>query len=102
MATPNQTNQPNKEQNTPSTPTTPSAQSAQSAQGERQQQVPTSRESTRGGTPARSRPASSGLSPWGAYGGGPFALMQQLQGEMDRLFEDFGFGRSLLSPASSA
>jgi HSP20 family protein len=38
-----------------------------------------------------------GLAPADAFTN-PFALMHQLQSEMDRLFEDFGFGRGLLSP----
>jgi HSP20 family protein len=75
---------------------------------ERAQQVPISREgeresrqqSARGGSPMARRVASGGLAPFGAIGN-PFALMYQLQSEMDRLFEDFGFGRSLLSPVAA-
>jgi HSP20 family protein len=80
---------------------------AQRAQGDRAQDVPVSREarreagrnterdSGRSGALARQRGASAGLAPYGAFGS-PFALMHQLQSEMDRLFEDFGFGRSPL------
>ena len=36
-------------------------------------------------------------SPWA--GGSPFTFMRRFSEEMDRLFEDFGFGRGLLTPA---
>ena len=75
-------------------------------QTDRVQSVPMSREGGResgrgaesgGGSLARSRMPSMGMAPFGGLAS-PFALMQQLQGEMDRLFEDFGFGRGGLSP----
>jgi HSP20 family protein len=47
-----------------------------------QQTVPQRRES----------PLSTGLF------GGPFGLMRQFAGEIDRLFEEFGFGRGRLAP----
>ncbi|HEY7545091.1 MAG TPA: Hsp20/alpha crystallin family protein [Blastocatellia bacterium] len=33
------------------------------------------------------------------WSGNPFTLMSRFADEMDRLFEDFGFGRSMLAPA---
>ncbi|TMH06320.1 MAG: Hsp20/alpha crystallin family protein [Betaproteobacteria bacterium] len=33
-------------------------------------------------------------SPFGGYGGGPFSMMRRITDEMDRLFENFGLGRS--------
>jgi HSP20 family protein len=37
---------------------------------------------------------SGSLSPYGAYGAGPFSMMRRITDEMDRLFESFGLGRS--------
>jgi HSP20 family protein len=34
------------------------------------------------------------------FGGGPTAFMQRFRDEMDKLFEDFGFGRNWLAPWS--
>jgi HSP20 family protein len=88
-------------------PSTQAAQGAQGAQGpqtERQQQVPTSREAGRGGGALARTQRPSGVSPWGAPAGGfgnPFALVQQLQNEMDRIFEGFGLGRGFPSPFAS-
>ena len=41
------------------------------------------------------RRGSSALSPYGGYGSGPFSTMRRITEEMDRLFDSFGFGRSL-------
>jgi HSP20 family protein len=46
----------------------------------------------------------SSLSPFyggGGYGSGPFSIMRRISDEMDRLFENFGMGRSLF-PGQSA
>jgi HSP20 family protein len=32
------------------------------------------------------------------FGAGPFSMMRRMQEDMDRLFNSFGFGRSLMSP----
>lgn len=48
-----------------------------------------------GGGPLSMRGGSS-LSPYygsSGYGGGPFSVMRRISDEMDRLFENFGFGR---------
>src|SRR3712207_1075587 len=34
------------------------------------------------------------------FGGSPFTFMRRFSEEMDRLFEDFGFGRGWLAPAT--
>jgi HSP20 family protein len=45
------------------------------------------------------RRGPSAPSVWaGPYGGSPFGLMNRFAEEMDRLFEDFGMGRSWLAP----
>ena len=48
-----------------------------------------------GGGPLSTRSGSS-MSPYygsSGYGGGPFSVMRRISDEMDRLFENFGFGR---------
>jgi HSP20 family protein len=56
-----------------------------SQRGQGWQQPSGSALQTRGGTFA---------SPFGGYGGGPFSMMRRITDEMDRLFENFGLGRS--------
>lgn len=82
---------------------TQSSQGSQSGQArtssDRERPVQTSREQGRGTNVARrsssntsmSQPTSSGL----GLAGGPFGLMRQLSDDVDRLFEQFGFGRAL-------
>jgi HSP20 family protein len=65
---------------------------AQRRQGEGQrgqswQQPSSSALQTRGG---------GSVSPYGAYGAGPFSMMRRITDEMDRLFESFGLGRGFL------
>jgi HSP20 family protein len=48
---------------------------------------------------ALQRRGSTSMSPYsggfeGGYGGGPFAMMRRISDEMDRIFENFGMGRS--------
>ncbi|HXT04716.1 MAG TPA: Hsp20/alpha crystallin family protein [Casimicrobiaceae bacterium] len=47
----------------------------------------------------RSRGGTSSMTPYSSassgYGGGPFSVMRRITDEMDRLFENFGMGRSL-------
>jgi HSP20 family protein len=50
----------------------------------------------RGGSQSMS-PYSGGYS---GYGSGPFSVMRRISDEMDRLFENFGFGRSLFPSES--
>ena len=45
---------------------------------------------TRGGSQS-----TSPYSGYSGYGSGPFSVMRRISDEMDRLFENFGFGRSL-------
>ena len=57
--------------------------------------------SGQGGALAR-RGGWSSMSPYGAeyesgYGSGPFSIMRRISDEMDRFFENFGMGRSLMS-----
>jgi HSP20 family protein len=71
-----------------------------SATGERQRSIQTSNEQGRGPGMARrpqSTPGSSGTT------GSPFGLMRRMAEDMDRLFEDFGFGLPgfALAPALS-
>jgi len=56
-----------------------------SQRGQGWQQPSGSALQTRGGTYT---------SPFGGYGGGPFSMMRRITDEMDRLFENFGLGRS--------
>jgi HSP20 family protein len=48
---------------------------------------------------ALTRGGSSSMAPYfggySGYGGGPFSVMRRISEEMDRLFENFGFGRGL-------
>jgi HSP20 family protein len=47
---------------------------------------------------AMTRGSSQSMSPYSGYSGygsGPFSVMRRISDEMDRLFENFGFGRSL-------
>lgn len=129
MTTPNTTDRTTREQQAGQRPaegatTTSGAASGQPArattpgeprgtQGERAQQVPVAqegrqppretrremqREPSGGGAPVRRRETGRGIAPYGVLGS-PFALLQQVQSEMDRLFEDFGLGgRSAMSP----
>jgi HSP20 family protein len=46
------------------------------------------------GSALASRRGSSAVSPYGAFGSGPFSTMRRITEEMDRLFDSFGFGRS--------
>jgi len=53
---------------------------------------------------ALQRRGSSSMSPYGgqeSYGGGPFSLMRRISDEMDRFFENFGFGRSSFFPSET-
>jgi len=48
----------------------------------------------------------SSMSPYGSeyasgYGSGPFSIMRRISDEMDRFFENFGMGRSLMSGGES-
>jgi HSP20 family protein len=45
-------------------------------------------------TSPSSSPYGYGVGPYGGYGGGPFSMMRRISDEMDRLFENFGLGRS--------
>ena len=58
-----------------------------------------------GGSLAR-RSGGSSMSPYGSeyesgYGSGPFSIMRRISDEMDRFFENFGMGRSLMSGGES-
>ena len=58
-----------------------------------------------GGALAR-RGGSASMSPYGSeyesgYGSGPFSIMRRISDEMDRFFENFGMGRSLMSGGES-
>lgn len=64
------------------------AQGTSGQRGQRGQQPSGSALQTRGGMSA---------SPYGGYGGGPFSMMRRITDEMDRLFENFGLGRSSFS-----
>lgn len=60
---------------------------------------------SQGGALAR-RGAWSSMSPYGSeyesgYGSGPFSIMRRISDEMDRFFENFGMGRSLMSGVES-
>ena len=69
------------------------------AAGDRQRSIQTSNEQARGTGIARRQQSTPG-----AYGtGSPFSLMRRMAEDMDRLFEDFGFGPPgfALSPALS-
>lgn len=72
--------------------------------GDRQQQVPISREGSRvqGAGLSRRQPsgmALGGLEPFGtSFFSNPFALMRRISDEMDRIFQDFGVGRTSVSP----
>jgi HSP20 family protein len=70
-------------------------QETQQTQTGRQSQAvqATGREGTRQRGLVRREPFAP--SPWPAS---PFAIMNRFANEMDRLFEDFGFGRGLLAP----
>jgi HSP20 family protein len=62
--------------------------------------------SGQGGALAR-RGGWSSMAPYGSeyesgYGSGPFSIMRRISDEMDRLFENFGMGRSLLAGGQSA
>ena len=53
---------------------------------------------------ALQRRGSSSMSPFGgqeSYGGGPFSVMRRISDEMDRFFENFGFGRSSFFPSEA-
>lgn len=52
------------------------------------------------GTPTRTggqglQRQSGAISPWEGTAGSPFAMMRRMMDDMDRLFENFGFGRAL-------
>jgi HSP20 family protein len=68
-------------------------------QGERQSSQAVQTTSERGGQPQTgiARRQQSAPTPWAT--GGPFAFMRRFSEEMDRLFEDFGFGGGLLAPS---
>ena len=69
-------------------------QTGQSAQGRSSSQAMQAPE--RGGTSrGLARRSPYGLSPWM---GEPFEIMNRMAEEMDRIFEDFGMGRGLLTP----
>lgn len=75
---------------------------SRSAAEERERDVPTSREVGTEGRRGSGRRRPFGLSSFGTLGN-PFAMMQQLQSEMDQLFQDFstGLGRRDVSTARS-
>lgn len=63
------------------------------SQTEQERQISTAREGTRGGTGMVRRGEQGGtLTPWG--GASPFGVMRRMMDDMDRLFENFGFGRT--------
>ncbi|HET9670460.1 MAG TPA: Hsp20/alpha crystallin family protein [Casimicrobiaceae bacterium] len=77
-------------------------QSGQSTQGGgRYGGQPTSRatgvSTWQGGRQGRDLARGSSMSPYygGGFGSGPFSIMRRISDEMDRLFENFGMGRSL-------
>jgi HSP20 family protein len=85
------------------------AKEKQGAKGQGQQQEERQSEGRRQPSQALQTPGESGgrqtgverrgqyaPQPWA--GGSPFAFMRRFSEEMDRLFEDFGFGRGLLAP----
>jgi HSP20 family protein len=86
MADPKETKEATEKQNKQETQQTESRRQSKPVQA-------TGREGTRQRGLARRQPF--GPSPWTAS---PFALMNRFAGEMDRLFEDFGFGRGWLAP----
>jgi HSP20 family protein len=50
-------------------------------------------------TPTRGERRAGLTRPWDrSWGGNPFRALQQMADEMDRVFEDFGFGRRLARP----
>ena len=75
-------------------------QQQQGARGGREVAGP-ARESERGiqrtNEPVRGGVARRGSTPVAGYGvaGSPFSLMRRMAEDMDRIFEDFGFGPSL-------
>lgn len=70
---------------------------------ERERPLSTTREGARGTGLARMSEPGGALMPWG-MGGSPFTLMHRVIDDMDRMFENFGFGRlgSIASPRLSA
>ena len=68
-------------------------------QGEGGQQPPQGLQATGGGGRRQTgvaRREQYAPQPWA--GGSPFAFMRRFRDEVDRLFEDFGFGRGFLTP----
>ena len=80
-----------------------------SGQGGSAQSSPGTGASTGGrqqpGGALRPRGGTSSMTPYSSassgYGGGPFSVMRRITDEMDRLFENFGMGRSLFPGGSS-
>jgi len=75
-------------------------QSAQAAGGQSGQQQTGMAQGGQAGGQQRgmTRRGTSGLAPWSSS---PFSFMRRFSEEMDRLFEDFGFGPSLFGPTLS-
>ena len=68
---------------------------------ENTQAMQTTNEQSNAGAPAQQTSEQTGLarrdsSAPSFFGGSPFAMMRRFREEMDRLFDDFGFGRSLM------
>jgi HSP20 family protein len=78
------------------------SQQSEARQPEQQQQssgqVQTSGGQAGGQQRGMARRGTSGLAPWSSS---PFSFMRRFSEEMDRLFEDFGFGPSLFGPTLS-
>jgi HSP20 family protein len=63
-------------------------------QGDRERSISTGREASSRGSSGTGMARSGRTSPAPAAAGHPFMLMQRMAQDMDRLFEQFGFGRS--------
>jgi len=74
-------------------PTGRTESSSLTAKGDRERPIESGRDSSRGQL-SRSRGDASDLN----TGRNPFTLMQRMADDMDRLFEQFGFGRMGLTP----
>ncbi len=72
-------------------------QEGKTGKGGEQSKGQVTRRSEEGAQPREER----GLWPQAGAGMSPFSFMRRFSEEMDRLFEDFGFGRSIFSPWTS-
>jgi HSP20 family protein len=71
------------------------------AEKKEKEKEPESTVATERGDGRKGARARRGASAPALWGGGPFGAMRRFAEEMDRTFEDFGFGRGLLSPWGS-